>query len=192
MIITSIHWTLASGSPRRLALLRQLGIEPTVIQTNVEEIQNHSDPYDTVLVNAEKKAGFVEKQLNDGVMLAADTIVVLKGRLIGKPENEKEAVEHLSRLSGTWHEVITGYVLYMAGEGKFAEGTEMTRVHFRSISFQEIETYISTGEPFDKAGGYGMQGQAGAFVDKINGCYFNVVGLPLARIVEDVLRKLED
>lgn len=179
-------WTLASGSPRRLALLRLLGIEPRVIRPEVEEAGEGCSPELLVVRNAGAKAEAVAPLVRAGLLLAADTEVLLEGRIVGKPGDPEEARWLLSRLSGSWHRVITGYHLQWIERGMVSEATEVTRVHFRRLHPLEIEEYIESGAPFDKAGGYGIQGAAGAFVDRIEGCYFNVVGLPIAKIVAEV------
>lgn len=179
----SQRWTLASASPRRLALLRQVGIEPEVVPAEIAESMNGLDPVETVLQNARLKAEAVRACVRNGVLLAADTLVVINGTTLGKPGTAEKARAQLESLSGTWHEVLTGFRLWDIEREKHADGVERTRVRFRPLSAREIEASIKSGEPFDKAGGYGIQGRAGAFVDRIEGCYSNVIGLPLARIM---------
>jgi len=117
----------------------------------------------------------------DSIVIAADTIVVLEGQIMGKPLNEDDARHKLSRLSGRRHEVITAVCVKM-GEEICEVEDETTRVYFRPLSAQEITAYVASGEPADKAGAYGIQGRGGLLVEKIEGCYFNVVGLPLSRL----------
>ncbi|MFC2170602.1 Maf family protein [Calditrichota bacterium] len=189
---SSVLWTLASKSPRRLALLRQIGINPIVIVPGIIETEDATDPHLLALKNAKLKANAVRNQVNRGILLAADTIVIFDGEIIGKPGSESEAALQLKILSNQWHEVISGYFLENRQTNMSVEGTVVTKVHFRQISSAEIEDYTDSGEPFDKAGGYGIQGLAASFVNRIEGCYFNVVGLPLSRIVQDVQLLLND
>ncbi len=194
---TDIPWVLASASPRRLALLRQAGVEPQVIAADVEELED-GDPAETVLENARRKNAAVRGQVDRGIVLAADTEVVVEGRPIGKPQDEAEAMRMLTRLADSWHEVMTGYVIacrMVAGENEnwtLFEGVEKTRVHFRPLHSSEIEQYIQMCKPLDKAGAYGIQEQAGMFVDRLEGCYFNVVGLPLAGVFQEVRKWLNN
>ncbi len=182
MKIHSIPWTLASASPRRLKLLEQAGLNPGVIPARIDEITVGYDPSDLVIKNARTKAESVIKKVESGILLAADTEVLVDDRVMGKPEDVAEAREILRLLSGSWHEVITGFCVKWIDGQKSGEGVEKTRVRFRYLTDTEIDSYVSSGEPFDKAGGYGIQEKAAVFVDRIEGCYFNVVGLPLARI----------
>ena len=180
------HWTLASASPRRLALLRQVGIEPSVMPASVDEIENGHPAGELAVLNAIAKADAVEPAIGDGLLLAADTVVVIDGVLLGKPGDADEARAMLNRLSGRQHEVITGYSLRCPARQLRVDGSETTHVRMRTLLPWEIDQYIATGEPFDKAGSYGIQGAAAPFVDRIEGCYFNVVGLPLSAILAKV------
>ena len=187
MIPTSLHWILASGSPRRLALLRQVGIEPSVIPADIEEIENGFEPWELVAKNAAAKADAVESRVKDGILLAADTVVVVDGHSLGKPENAEDAARMLQLLSGRAHEVVTGYSLRCPSRQLRVDDIETTIVRMRTLQPWEIEQYITTGEAFDKAGAYGIQGAAAPFVERIEGCYFNIVGLPLASILKKVV-----
>jgi len=182
----NLRWTLASASPRRLAILRQVGIEPRVLPAIVEEIENGHSPKELAVVNARRKAETVAPEVGEGVLLAADTIVVVDGDILGKPRNAGEASTMLRRLSGCAHQVITGYSLSYPSQGLSEASCEITTVRMRTLREWEIDDYIMSGEPFDKAGGYGIQGRAAPFVEKIEGCFFNVVGLPIARILDRV------
>lgn len=133
---------------------------------------------------AKMKVESVSRQIENGLIIGMDTIVVLGKKIMGKPKNKKAARKILSMLSGKTHQVITGIYLLRLPEGKSIGSYEMTRVKFRKISRKEIERYIKTKEPYDKAGAYGVQGQAGLFVESISGCYFNVVGFPVARFIK--------
>lgn len=183
---TRQQWTLASASPRRLALLRQVGIEPLVLPAAVDEIENGHPAGELAILNAASKADAIEPKVKEGLLLAADTIVVVDGTVLGKPRDVEEAREMLDRLSGRVHEVITGYSLRCPAHQLRVDDSETTHVRMRTLQPWEIEQYIATGEPFDKAGSYGIQGAAAPFVDRIEGCYFNVVGLPLSAILGKV------
>ena len=172
---------LASGSPRRLELLRQIGIKPLVMVSNYQETESGLSPDVLVSVNALGKARSVLHQCSDEVVVvAADTIVVLDGEILGKPSNPAVAAEMLRALSGKAHWVLTGTGVFY--RGKHGVRVSQTKVYFRNLTEREIQNYISTGEPFDKAGAYGIQGRGAVFIDKIEGSYSNVVGLDLADI----------
>ncbi|NLY52016.1 MAG: septum formation inhibitor Maf [Firmicutes bacterium] len=175
---------LASQSPRRQELLGSLGVDFTVIPAEVDEnlIQEDS-PEALAEALAYAKARWVADRTAEAVVVAADTIVLLdSGEVLGKPRGRKEAVEMLSRLSGQGHRVVTGVAIINSQTGQTKVFHETTRVFFRTLSRQEIERYVATGEPLDKAGAYGIQGKGALLVEKIEGCYFNVVGFPLARL----------
>jgi nucleoside triphosphate pyrophosphatase len=187
-IVTSVinqPWTLASASPRRLAILRQVGVEPTVIVANVEEKQNGASAELLGLRNARNKLEAVLPQISSGLVLAADTLVILDNIIMGKPRSEEDALHSLRKLQNRTHRVITAWVLHHVDSGSQIEGVESTDVRMRSVSDQDLMAYIQTGEPMDKAGAYGIQGAAAAFVEGINGCYFNVVGLPISSILTE-------
>ena len=126
----------------------------------------------------------VTQHYNHGLIIGADTLVSLEGELLGKPTDDADASAMLSRLSGTCHEVVTGVALIDAATGQKHVWAETTQVYFRRLHAAEIAAYIESGEASDKAGAYGIQGRGAAFVRRIEGCYFNVVGLPLASLVE--------
>jgi septum formation protein len=174
---------LASASPRRSDLLKQIGIKFKVLPSNVEEtFELHLTPEEAVQKLACKKALDIAGKLRDGTLvIGADTVVVKDG-ILGKPKNEAEACKMLSNLSGQWHEVITGVALVDSLSLCSVKTFEKTRVKFRTLTNDIIEAYIKTGEPMDKAGAYGIQGIGAVLVEKIEGCYFNVVGLPLAKL----------
>jgi len=180
---------LASASPRRRFLLELAGFEFEVIPPTVDEAEHaDEDPATHVLRLSEAKARSVARDLGRGLVVGADTIVLLDGEILEKPRDEREAFDMLSRLSGAWHVVYTGLAVVDAATGDCAGGYEMTRVRIRHMSPGEIRAYIATGEPMDKAGSYGIQGYGAAIVEAVDGCYFNVVGLPLAKL----LRLLRD
>lgn len=173
---------LASGSPRRKELLARTGRSFRVIVSAADEIAAADmEPASVAMQNARVKALAVAANVPDSAtVIGADTIVVLDGRIFGKPGDEEDARRMLRELAGRTHQVITGVCLVHGGQCEtFAE---TTNVCFRDLSASEIDVYIATGEPLDKAGAYGIQGAAGAFVDHIEGDYDNVVGLPVARL----------
>lgn len=180
---------LASASPRRLALLQQIGIEATVCPADFDEVSGSAvQAEDVVLANAVGKCQAVVKIKGDSLpVIAADTVVVAEGVILGKPQNAEDAVEMLKQLSGKTHKVLTGIAVSYAGE-MLAEVCE-TKVVFRDLTDGEIKNYVATGEPLDKAGAYGIQGKGAVLVEKIDGCYNNVVGLPLTRM-QLILAKL--
>lgn len=173
---------LASASPRRKELLEQIGVPFTVITSRVDEtIEKPCSPEKVVEELALRKARKVAKSLQKGWVLGADTIVVLKNEILGKPKDTQDAFEMLKKLSNHNHWVITGIALLNAETGSYNLDYEKTKVFFASLQTQEIMAYINTGEPFDKAGAYGIQGKAAVFIQKIEGSYSNVVGLPLRK-----------
>lgn len=168
---------LASQSPRRRELLARLGLPFTVAPAGVDETMDpERDPYDEVARLSQAKADAVPVGPDD-VVVAADTVVVLDGRVLGKPKDPDDAARMLRALSGRSHQVMTG--LTVKRGGRRWPLTAVTRVWFRPLSGAEIDAYIASGEPMDKAGAYGIQGLAAAFVERLDGDYFNVVGLPL-------------
>lgn len=180
---------LASSSPRRRYLLGLVGIRHRVIAPRVkEEAHAHEDPAEHVVRLAGLKARSVRPRVKRGLILGADTIVLLDGAILGKPRSKAEARRMLRRLSGRWHTVYTGLVVVDAASGKTAEGHEQSRVRIRKMTDAEIDAYITTGEPMDKAGSYGIQGYGAAIVEQVRGCYFNVVGLPMVRMLGLVRR----
>ncbi|MDN5347266.1 MAG: nucleoside triphosphate pyrophosphatase [Clostridia bacterium] len=176
---------LASASPRRRVLLEQLGLEFTIRPARIREEDFVAyPPAQRVEKLALAKARAVTADLKAGeVILGADTIVVCQGRVLGKPSSAEQAFEMLSFLSGKLHQVYTGLALIGGNPEKQVLTYECTSVLFRTLTAPEIAAYVATGEPLDKAGGYGIQGKGAALVKAVYGCYFNVVGLPLARLV---------
>ena len=171
---------LASQSPRRQELLRLFGLPFTVCVADIDETMDPNKPAcDEVARVSRCKALAVPREQED-VVIAADTIVVCQGKVLGKPRSEQQAYEMLSLLSGRDHQVMTG-VTVLRGE-KEEVFTEITDLHFRHLSHREIENYIRTGEPMDKAGSYGIQGGAALFCEKMSGDYYNVMGLPVCRL----------
>lgn len=173
---------LASGSPRRKQLLEMLGMNFTVKPAKGEEIiPAGAGPEETVLTLSRQKAAAVAAEVQaDDLIIAADTIVWYNGTILGKPKNEQEAARMLGFLSGNTHRVYTG-VTVRQGE-RVLSVAEATDVKFRKLTGREIDAYIATGEPMDKAGSYGIQGLGSMFVEGIHGDFFNVMGLPVCRL----------
>ncbi len=177
---------LASSSFRRAQLLATLGVVFTVEPAGVDEealtLAHGADaPSSLAMALARAKALHVAARHPGARVLGADTLVVLDDNLLGKPADAAEAREMLARLSGRSHEVLTGVAL-VHSDGRCAAGFESTVVTFARWPAAAVDAYVASGDPYDKAGGYGIQGPAGAFVTRIDGCFFNVVGLPLARV----------
>ena len=171
---------LGSQSPRRRELLGLFKIPFTVRVADIDETMDPEKPaVDEVARVSLRKAQAIPRGPED-VVVAADTIVVCQGRILGKPRDEEDAFQMLRLLSGRDHQVMTGMTVLRADQTFTV--TEVTDIHFRSLSDQEIRAYIATGEPMDKAGSYGIQGGAAIFAERIHGDYYNVVGLPVCRL----------
>ncbi len=183
---------LASASPRRVEILNQLGLDFQAIPSNITEVipKSFVAPEDLVIKLALHKASNVASKLGRGLVIGADTLVVFGDTIFGKPLNQDEAVKMLATLSGKFHSVYTGIALIQVSTGRIETGFAETKVKFRPVSLEEIQSYVATGEPLDKAGAYGIQGKGGVLVEGIEGCYFNVVGLPLSKLVE-MLQKFQ-
>jgi septum formation protein len=176
---------LASGSPRRRELLSQLGLSFDVLTSDVDEQYDPNwQPSEVVMRLAERKAVAVARQLEDGLVIGADTIVVVDDHILGKPASPDEAKEMLRRLSGRAHTVYSGVALIEAETGKKRVAFRSTIVHMRALDETEIERYVATGEPLDKAGSYAIQGIGSTLVTGVEGCYFTVVGLPMSLLAE--------
>ena len=190
MLNSNIKIFLASKSPRRRKLLKQLGLNFKSFSVDLhEEILDGEHPVQTVKRLALHKSQAAVKKVKSGIVITADTIVVLDMEIIGKPKNENDAFKILSKLSGRTHTVYTGFVIHNIDTNKKIIDYEKTKVTFRKLSATEIKDYIHTGSPMDKAGAYGIQDDFGAvFVKKIDGCYYNVVGLPLAKLYRSLLQ----
>lgn len=190
-------WILASASPRRKELLSRLNVTFQVIASKAEEVITESDPKEAVKRLAKMKAqevadrcmqsgAYIQKSGDDMIILGADTVVVYEGKILGKPKDKEDARRMLTMLSGKTHQVYTGVSLVrmpMMHTYTFCQKTDVTMYH---MSTEEIEYYVGTGEPMDKAGSYGIQGLGAVYVKKINGDYNNVVGLPVARLRYDL------
>lgn len=178
---------LASGSPRRKELLEQIGISFRVVKSEAEEVITAQTPWEAVMELSAQKAGAVADTVEEGVILGADTVVVLEGEILGKPENREKAREMLQRLQGNTHTVYTGVTLIRKGkQSKTRSFFRETSVRVHAMSPEEIEAYLDTGDAFDKAGSYGIQGPFAAYVDEIQGDYNNVVGLPVAAVYQEL------
>lgn len=177
---------LASASPRRAEILNQLGLEFQVIPSDFSEVIPKSSVFPEELVTelALHKASDVAGKLERGLVIGADTLVVLGDTIFGKPSNPDEAVKMLAALNGKTHSVYTGLAMIQVSTDRTEIGYSETKVKFRKVTQEEIHSYVATGEPLDKAGAYGIQGKGGVLVEGIEGCYFNVVGLPVSKTVE--------
>ena len=183
---------LASASPRRKELLAKAGISFTVIPAAGEEKRTSENPGEAVQQLARDKAEWVAQSLAEceegTLVIGSDTIVVFENRILGKPKDRRDAAETLEKLQGNTHQVYTGVTVLERKAGKWVEHTffESTDVTFYPVSREEIQDYIATGEPMDKAGSYGLQGLFGIYVKGICGDYNNVVGLPVARLFHEM------
>ncbi|RMG47119.1 MAG: septum formation inhibitor Maf [Acidobacteria bacterium] len=181
---------LASASPRRREILRTIGLPFTVMPSRIEE-----PPYrggsvaDHVRLLAELKAAEVAQRVSARLVIGADTVVLVDDRILEKPRTEQEAVQMLQMLGGRWHRVLTGVCLIRSDPDRRRSGCEVTRVKFAPLRPDEIRWYVSTGEPMDKAGGYAIQGYGALFIERVEGDYLNVVGLPL-RLVYHLAEEL--
>jgi len=174
---------LASASPRRSEILRALGWRIRIVPSGLpEEGMPEGDPVEAAMILALHKAREVAGRLHIGAVLGADTIVHLDGRIMGKPRGAGEAREYLRFLSGKTHRVTTGLALIDAASGRQEVAAETTRVRMHDLSDEEIRGYLESGEPFDKAGAYAIQGKGFILIDKIWGSYTNVIGLPVGRL----------
>lgn len=189
MIKTDLPIYLASRSPRRRKLLKQLNLKFKSFSVDInEEIRYKEKPWHNVKRLSDEKMDCAKKIVKHGIIITADTIVVLDGKIIGKPKDKTDAKRMLKSLSGNVHTVYTGFSITNSQNGKSITGYEKTLVEFRKLSDREIDDYIKTGSPMDKAGAYGIQDDFGAvFIKKITGCYYNVVGLPLTKIYQSMM-----
>ena len=175
---------LASSSPRRKELLKKYNIEPIIVKSSINErVFAHETSEQIAMALAFEKANQVSNQFKQGeIIIGADTIVACEGNILGKPKDEEDAKDMLKKLSDKEHEVITGISIIKANTNLKIIDYEKTIVKFRKLSNEKIENYIKTKEYIDKAGAYGIQGIGGVLIEKIHGCYFNVVGLPLYKL----------
>ena len=179
---------LASASARRAEILHDAGFSFVVLSSAIDETPMAGEsPVELVQRLADAKAELVAaRAVGPAIIIAADTEVVLDGHVLGKPRTSEDARQMLTKLSGRTHSVLTGVTLVRLPDAERRSFVETTNVNFVPISDQEITHYLATGEPFDKAGSYAIQGRAGRYVPRIEGCYFNIVGLPLARVCREL------
>ncbi len=174
---------LASKSPRRTEILSFAGVPHLIYPSSVEEKTMEGMPEDIVIHWAQAKAADVAFKFPDHPVLGADTMVFRDGVLLGKPKDKEQAFDMVRSLSGRWHTVYGGVALMWQSRGLSFTFAEATKVKFRNLPDSEIRAYIATGEPMDKAGSYGIQGQGCVLIEKVEGCYFNVMGLPVSRFL---------
>jgi len=177
---------LASASTRRAEILRDAAIPFTVLSSAVDETPIPGEsPHDLVQRLAGAKVELAAaRAVGPAIVLAADTVVALDEHILGKPRSAEDARKMLRQLSGRTHSVVTGVALIRLPDGERSTFVESTLVHFAQISDEEIDRYVDSDEPFDKAGSYAIQGRAGRYIPRVEGCYFNIVGLPLARVTQ--------
>ncbi len=182
---------LASQSPRRSELLKQLGLNFQIRIANIDESNSMGlKASELVQYLAFEKAKAVAENSSldrDSIVIGADTVVVKDGAILGKPRDKQDAFNMLKGLSGSWHEVMTGIAVIDANSFKYDKCVEITRVKMKELKDETINAYINSGEPLDKAGAYGIQGLGAVLIDRIEGCYFNVVGLPISKL-SDILK----
>jgi len=182
---------LASQSPRRSELLKQLGLDFIVRSSDIDESNSMGlKASELVLHLAFEKAKVIAENsdLNrDSIVIGADTVVVKEGSVLGKPQHKEDAFSMIKSLSGCWHEVMTGVAVIDTRSLRYEKIIEITRVKMKELRDDTIDAYVCSREPLDKAGAYGIQGLGAVLIDRIEGCYFNVVGLPISKL-SDVLR----
>lgn len=181
---------LATTSKRRHELAYTMGLEFKVVPSAYEEDPSLKlPPKELVMMFAHGKAADVAKKYKKGIVIGVDTVVVFKNKILGKPKNKKIAFQMLKSFSGKTQDVYSGVCLIDCSTGKIVKDYEVTKVKFRKLLDSEIKKYVATGEPLDKAGAYGIQDLSSVFIEKVDGCYFNVVGFPIYNIYKN-LRKL--
>jgi septum formation protein len=179
---------LASTSTRRAEILASAGLPFSVLSSAVDESPFPGETAAALVLRlANAKADLVTaRAVGPAIVLAADTVVVMNDKILGKPGSTEDARHMLRLLSGRTHSVLTGVALVRLPDGERRQFTESTLVHFRPMTDEELSSYLATREPYDKAGAYAIQGQAGRYIPRIEGCYFNVVGLPLSRVLSEL------
>ncbi|MFA5187921.1 MAG: Maf family protein [Patescibacteria group bacterium] len=178
---------LASGSPRRRELLKQIGVKFKVVPSNYEEDMSlkMSPKKLAEFLSLNKALDVVKRIKGNGIVIAADTFIVYKNHRLGKPHTKAQAFKMLNKLNGKTHSVITGFTIVDLKNKKKVTKSVVTKIYFRKLSSQQIYNYINTGEPLDKAGAYAIQGKGASLIKKIEGDYFNVVGLPLGAVLDE-------
>ncbi|HEY4544278.1 MAG TPA: Maf family protein [Tissierellaceae bacterium] len=173
---------LASGSPRRKEILENLNIDFKIIKSDIDEdIDKSMDPITYSMLLSFLKAEDIASK-NKGIIIGADTVVSIDGEILGKPRDKKDAIDMLNKLNGNKHKVITGISLIDVESNIRVVDYEESFVYFRDLTHEEILSYVKVGESFGKAGSYAIQGYGGLLVEKIEGCYFNIVGLPISKL----------
>lgn len=182
------HVILASASPRRKELLHQVGIKPVIDPSQAEEVAASTDPDKVVMELSLRKAEDVAARYRgkDVAVIGADTVVSIDGLILGKPRDREEAARMIMMLEGRCHKVYTGVTLIFGRTGKIVTFAEETDVYVYPMTKNQIEQYVDTGEPMDKAGAYGIQGRFAAYIQGIRGDYYNVVGLPVGRVCQEL------
>lgn len=176
---------LASASPRRREILAMTGLDFRVDAGDYEEVMDlPMEPHELARFLSRKKAESVAAKYRNALIIAADTFLLFEGRLLGKPRDERDARKMLTRLNGRSHSVITGFTVVDTGKRKSLSESVETKVWFRRLTAKEISSYVASGEPLDKAGAYGIQGLGALLVEKIEGDYFNVMGLPIGALAQ--------
>lgn len=178
---------LASRSPRRKAILESADIPLIISPADIDETGFKGTANETVVHWAIQKAQCIARTYPTHPVLGADTLVAYRNELLGKPHSRECAFAMLQRLSGNWHAVYGGVCLMWSEKNIEFTFVEKTKVKFRKLSTEEIEAYIATGEPMDKAGGYGIQGYGSMLIERVEGCYFNVMGLPISRFISHLI-----
>ena len=182
---------LATTSPRRHGLAQTMGLDFDIMPSNYEEDMNSNkklSPKEMVKLFSYGKANEVAKKFKEGIVIGVDTIVVFKGKKLGKPKSDEDAFKMLKSFSGKEQEVISGVCLIDCKTKKVIKDCEITKVYFKKMNDGEIKSYLKTGEHKDKSGGYGIQDLSSIFIKKINGCYFNVMGFPIYNIYKNLTK----
>ncbi|ADO82372.1 Maf family protein [Ilyobacter polytropus] len=177
---------LASKSPRRKEILEGFGIELEILTSSIEETSDKDGLLEQIMDISRKKSLDISEKRKKSYVVSADTVVVLEGKILGKPKDEDEAFYMLNSLSGKQHKVLTAYTLMNSEKKIDFTSYDTTEVFFKELSEEEIRWYISTGEPMDKAGAYGIQGKGSVLVKKIEGDFFNVMGFPISKFYDDL------
>ena len=178
---------LASASPRRKEILEKTGLKFKVDASDYEEEINYSlRPHELARFLSREKAKAIVNKYTNALIIAADTFIVFKDKILGKPHTEEEAKRMLNMLNNNTHSVITGFTIIDTNDNKKLSGSVETKVYFKKLTMKEIESYINSKEPLDKAGAYAIQGLGAVIVKKIEGDYFNVMGLPLSTLMESL------
>jgi len=176
---------IASSSPRRKEILEKTGLPFIIDPSNSDEdMTQNLEPKDLAKALSLAKAKDVAKRHKNAIVIGADSIITLNGKVLGKPHTEERAIEMLTELSGSIHSAITGYTIIDTDSGKIVSDAVETKIYFRKLTQDEIKNYVATGKPLDKAGAYAIQGKGALFVEKIEGDYYNIMGLPLSAVVE--------